>query len=627
MSGVATPRTVLAWLRPYPHVLPTIAALGIVASLAEGLGIALLMPFLASIGTDAGGAAVVGTAADGVVVRAVSDYAASFPPGTRRFALAATVCLAAVLSATLSVAYVRVLSKAATRVSHDLRLRLFERFLTDGSSGIDKGSQGRRVKAVDGAAHRAGQAVISLSLLVVNAGTISIVLVLLMLISWRMSLVVLAGVAVAGLAVRTLVARGTAVGRSHERAASRLSDTAIHVLGSLRMIRLFGQERRELEGFARESDAVRRDQLALETMRRATDPLVDGIAVPLLVAGLLAASVADVAIAVLLPFLLLVFRLQRHVREFDASRVWLAADAGAVDEVETLLGAPIPVPSVAPVPFERLSRSIRFDDVSFVRPDESSEAGESTWPDGVAVLAPPPPPSLRDVTFEIRRGETLGIVGGSGAGKSTLIDLLCGLSPPSAGTISVDGVTLERLDLAAWRRRIGFAGQDAELRAGTVFENIAYGCPGASETDVREAAGRAGAADFVERWPDGYATPVGARGQRLSGGERQRIALARALIRHPDVLILDEATNALDNVTEALIRETLERLSGSLTMIVVAHRLASIRHVDRVLVLEGGRLVEEGAPAALAGGDGVFGELARLEVEPCRPGRAVSTPR
>ena len=584
----ATLRHVLGWLRPYPYTLPTVALLGLVASLAEGLGIVLLIPFLAALGDGAG--------EGGALMAAVDAYAALFPPEARTLALAASVSLAAILSALSSVAYVRVLSGAATRVAHDLRVALFERFVHEGAVALDENGQGRRLKALDGAAHRAGQAVISVSLLAVNAATVAVLLVLLGAISWRMTLVVFAGIGVAGLGVRALIARGTAAGRAHERASSRLADIALQTIGNLRTVRVFGQERRELEAFAGESARVRTHERTLETLRRASDPIIDAIAVPLLVAGLVAAAAAEVEIAVLLPFLLLVFRLLRHVREFDASRVWLAADAGAVREVSALLAAPVAPPPEDTVAFERLVREIRFEGVSFVHGGDPARA-----------------PSLSDVSFTVRRGETLGIVGGSGAGKSTLIDLLCGLHRPSAGTIRIDGTPLERLDPATWRRRIGFAGQDAELRAGSVRENIAYGEPDAFDARVREAAERAGAARFIERLPEGYDTFVGPRGLALSGGERQRIALARALIRCPELLVLDEATSALDSVSEALVRETLERLAGSLTMIVVTHRLASIRGVDRVLVLEGGRLVEEGSPAALSGGSGAFREFEVLE--------------
>jgi len=585
-------RTLLGFLKPYPGVLPTVAVLGVLASFAEGLGIVLLIPFLDLL--TGGGQLADST---GVVAELLGEYAALFGEQSRTAVVGLSIACLILLSCLINFLYLVVLSKASTRVAHDLRLQLFFRFVSSDESFLEKGAHGRQIKVIDGAAHRAGQAAIGLCLMLVHAVTVLVILGLLVAISWRMSIVVLLGVGCAGLIVRVFVSSSMSVSHRYERGASALSDTTVQVLGSLRMVRIFGQEKRELAGFTQLSEAVRRDEAKLEITRRSMAPLVDGIAAPLLVGGLVLASLADVGIAVLLPFLLLVFRLQRHAREFDVNRVWIAADSGAIAEVAALSALPVRTsgsgdrPACAP-----LRESIAFDDVSFVHPGGDQRL-----------------PSLQGVTLSIRRGETLGIVGASGAGKSTLIDLLCGLRTPSTGRILIDGTPLETVDPASWRRRIGFAGQDAELLAGTVFENIAYGEPDAALVDVQEAARLAGAAGFIEALPGGYDTPVGVRGMQLSGGERQRIALARALLRKPDILVLDEATNALDNATEALVREMLERLSGSLTMIVIAHRLASIRHADRVLVLTGGRVVEEGRPAALIDSGGAFFELNRLE--------------
>jgi len=591
---LGTIRTLLGFLKPYPGVLPTVAVLGVLASFAEGLGIVLMIPFLASL--TSGGAEVVGDGT-GAVTRALNAYAALFPPDIRLAIVAVTIALLIVLSCVINVAYVSVFSRTATRVSHDLRVGLFERFVRGDDAFLAKGSQGRQIKAIDGSAHRAGQATISLFLLLVNAVTVLVVLGLLAAISWRMTAVVLLGVACAGLVVRVFVTRSMGVSARYEQRASALSDATIQVLGSLRVVRIFGQQGREVAELSGLSETVRQEQTRLEVVRRTMAPLVDGVAAPMLVGGLVLASRAEVDIAVLLPFLLLVFRLQRYAREFDVCRVRIAADAGAIHEVVALTEkSEKTIADAGKTTFGGLKHDIAVDRVSFVYPGVS-----------------PPAPSVEEITFRVRRGETLGIVGGSGAGKSTVIDLLCALHEPTTGTIRVDGVPLDRFDPASWRRRIGFAGQDADLLAGTVRENIAYGDPTADIAEVREAARLAGADAFVDALPRGYDTPVGVRGMQLSGGERQRIALARALLRRPDLLILDEATNALDNATEALVRETLERLSGTLTMIVIAHRLASVRSADRVLVLDGGRIIEEGRPDSLLDEGGAFSELSRLE--------------
>jgi ATP-binding cassette, subfamily B, bacterial MsbA len=367
----------------------------------------------------------------------------------------------------------------------------------------------------------------------------------------------------------------------------------------MRMIRIFGQEAHEHARFSRASGRVRRAQFRLEFIWRAMQPLVDVLYAPLLLGALVIAWYAEIGLAVLMPFLFLVFRLQRYVRDFDLFRVRVASYAPAVEEVASLLAMRgVSRALIGTRPFTGLRERIVFDHVGFVY---------DSGPDGR------PRRALDDVSLEIERGETIALVGGSGAGKSTLINLLCRIADPTSGEIRVDGVPLTEIDVASWRRRIGFAGQDAELRPGTIRDNIAYGEPDAPLERIRAAAVQAHIHDFIEILPEGYDTPVGVRGTQLSGGERQRIALARALLRNPEILILDEATNAVDNVAEAAIRRTLEALSGQITTIIIAHRLSSTRHADRIVVMHDARIVEVGRRAELLEQRGTFSKL--LEVE------------
>ena len=461
---------------------------------------------------------------------------------------------------------------------------------------LEQGSQGRQAKAIDGAAHRSGQAIISLCLLLANICTILVILTLLVLISWRMTIVVVIALAVSGLVVRLFISHSMSVSQRFEKTQSQLSDAAISVLGSLRMVRIFGQEANESKRFNEVSDAVRADQFTLETVRRSMAPLVDGIAAPLLIAGLVVATYANVSAAILLPFLLLVFRMQRYARELDVNRVRIAADAGAIFEVTGLLTADIPLARSGGADYKGLQDTLTFKGVSFTHCRDYETQ-----------------PSLNQINLSIARGESLGIVGGSGAGKSTLINLLCGIHQPTEGEIIIDGTPLSSLDLSQWRATLGFAGQDADLRPGTIHENIAYGDPDASEARVLKASRQANAHVFISALPDGYQTTVGVRGMQLSGGERQRIALARALLRRPEILILDEATNAVDNLTEALIHEAITELAGSTTLVVIAHRLSSIRDVDRVIVMSKGEIIEQGRPDELIARKGAFSELSLAE--------------
>ena len=206
-------------------------------------------------------------------------------------------------------------------------------------------------------------------------------------------------------------------------------------------------------------------------------------------------------------------------------------------------------------------------------------------------------PAIENISFEIRRGESIGFVGRTGAGKSTLADLLLGLFEPGAGTVSVDGVRLTRATMASWRRKVGYVAQHIFLANATLAENIAFGLKldEVDHTAVKEAAHLAQIDEFIATLPDGYATVVGERGVRLSGGERQRIGIARALYRKPDVLVFDEATSALDGLTEEAVMEAIRHLSGERTVILIAHRLRTLEACDRLVMLEGGRAVAIGS--------------------------------
>jgi len=216
---------------------------------------------------------------------------------------------------------------------------------------------------------------------------------------------------------------------------------------------------------------------------------------------------------------------------------------------------------------------------------------------------------LHDIDLMIEAGSTVAFVGQTGSGKSTLIKLLLRFYQPDAGSIRIDDVPINTVSLDSLRRRIGLVSQDVFLFQGTVGENIAYGSPEASADRVRAAAEVAEATGFIERLPDGYDTVVGERGQKLSGGQRQRLSIARALLKDRPILILDEATSAVDNDTEAAIQRSLQRISHSRTTLVIAHRLSTIVHADRIYVMDCGRITEAGTHAELLEQHGIYAAL------------------
>ncbi|MFD3000758.1 ABC transporter ATP-binding protein [Pontibacter toksunensis] len=223
---------------------------------------------------------------------------------------------------------------------------------------------------------------------------------------------------------------------------------------------------------------------------------------------------------------------------------------------------------------------------------------------------------LNDINFTVRAGEKVALVGPSGAGKSTIVQLLMRYYDVSGGGIAVDGKDIRDINLTTLRGNIGIVPQEVLLFGGTIRENIAYGRPEATEAEIIEAARKANAYDFVVSFPEGFETLVGERGIKLSGGQRQRIAIARAILKNPSILILDEATSALDSESEQLVQQAMDVLMQDRTTIVIAHRLATIRKVDKILVIDGGEIVEEGSHEMLSmNPEGIYANLLRLQFE------------
>ena len=384
---------------------------------------------------------------------------------------------------------------------------------------------------------------------------------------------------------RTLEARYDAV----RAAAGRIADTLTNNLGGITTIKAFNAEAREVDRVAVDSraygdangEAIRYSAAFIPLIRMA---ILAGFTTTLLVGGragagrhprrrpLLVARLHDPAAAVA------PHRARRDARPLPAGHGVVpahlrAARGGAVDPARHPRRSPEPVRG-----------AVRFDGVRFGYGD--ADAGDV----------------LHGLDLDIAPGETHAIVGATGAGKSTIVKLLLRLYEPPAGTITIDGVPIDELTFGSLRGAIGFVSQDVFLFQGTVRENLTYGRPDATDDDVVRAATLAEAHTFISALPDGYDTVVGERGQKLSGGQRQRLTIARAILRDPAILVLDEATSAVDNETEAAIQRSLARVSADRTTIVIAHRLSTVRHAHRIHVLEAGEVIEAGTHEELVDG-------------------------
>ncbi|HXZ49844.1 MAG TPA: ABC transporter transmembrane domain-containing protein [Usitatibacter sp.] len=252
----------------------------------------------------------------------------------------------------------------------------------------------------------------------------------------------------------------------------------------------------------------------------------------------------------------------------------------------------------APVPLPAPRGRVALEEVTFHYPSRPATA------------------ALDRFTLVVEPGEVVALVGPSGAGKSTVFQLLLRFYDPASGRVTMDGVDVRTVDPQELRRRVAVVAQDPVIFAASVLENVRYGRPAASESEVREALERANALDFVLRLPDGLATPLGERGVKLSGGQRQRVAIARAILADRAVLLLDEATSSLDAESEKAVQVALERLMRGRTTLVIAHRLATVKSSDRIVVMDHGRVVDTGTHASLAAASGLYARLAALQFDP-----------
>ena len=375
------------------------------------------------------------------------------------------------------------------------------------------------------------------------------------------------------------------------------ADLAGH-LGGIATIKSFTAEEREHQRIGMRSEAYRRANRAAIRLSSAFSPLIRmvivcGFTATLFYGGKLAwageLGVGNYSVMVFLTQRLL-WPLTRLGETFDLYQRAMASTTRILDLLDLEPGLEGGERRVA---VEEVRGELRLEDVHF---------SYSTGPE-----------VLSDIDLTIPAGSTAAFVGSTGSGKSTLIKLCLRFYDPTAGRVTLDGVDLRDLELASLRGAIGLVSQDVFLFHGTVRENIAYGRPSATEAELLAAAAVAEADEFIDQLPKGYDTIVGERGQKLSGGQRQRVSIARAVLKDPPILVLDEATSAVDNETEAAIQRSFDRISEGRTTIMIAHRLSTIRNADRIFVLEGGSICEQGSHDELIAAGGLYAALWRVQ--------------
>ncbi len=399
---------------------------------------------------------------------------------------------------------------------------------------------------------------------------------------------------------------GRAVRRRSRAAQDTLADASAYaseVIGAVRTLQAFTNEKLATGRFA---DAVERAFRAARDSIRARAVLtavaiflVFGSVVVVLWIGAQDVLAGDITPGRLSQFVLYAVFAAASLGQLSEVGGELSQASGAAERLfEILAVKPVIEPPAHPIALpEPVRGEVAFDGVRFAYPTRPK------------ILV------LDEVSLQVCQGEKVAIVGPSGAGKSTIFHLILRFYDPSSGIIAFDGVSLRDVDPSALRRHIALVPQDTVVFAASVADNIRFGRPGASDAEVARAAELALASEFIGRLPQKFETPVGERGVMLSGGQRQRIAIARAILRDAPLLLLDEATSSLDSESETLVKAALERLMAERTTLVIAHRLATVLSCDRILVMDSGRIVEEGTHEQLAAAGGLYARLAKLQFQ------------
>jgi ATP-binding cassette, subfamily B, bacterial MsbA len=566
----------LRLLRPYPWLLPILIILGIAASLAEAVGIGLLIPLLGLL-LNPGDPQTLSN-----IERTVRALMVDSTGEIRYGLVAGAVFMLIALKTLILVAYVYIASTMTGRITMDMRVGLWDRVAHAEMSWLSRSDQGQVLNILENQTYRASEALSSLSTLIISCCTLFVFGTFLFILSWPLALVVM----IAGIPVFLLVRRITSVanrfGYQLGEAYTGLAGRVIELLSAMKTIRVFNRQAAESKRFAAAAESLRKAFLRAQLLQRTLNPVLEMIYLPIFFAVIGFALITDIGIPVLLAFLLLLYRMQTPLKAVDAARVSLAEYVPALEDVDWLM-------STAPDERVRsgkrncrgLNHSLTMEEVWFTYPGSEK-------------------PALSGVSTQIRKGEIVALVGPSGSGKSTLVHLLFGLSLPDSGRILIDGEPLEELDLYSWRDHTAFAGQDGDLLTGTARHNISYGVPNVDAGLVERVAREVHAHDFLNLMPQGYDTNLGTRGGLLSGGQRQRVALARALICKPDLLVLDEATSAIDTETELAIQSAISSFADRSAIIIIAHRASTLMMADRVLVMNAGRIVEDAPPSQMS---------------------------
>ena len=589
-------RLILRELKKLRSVAIAAVAFALISAFVEGITVGFIASFLQGL-TNPGEPPI----QTGVVWFDTLVLANSAPPVQRIYRLSVLLLVSVWLRAGFDYYAAVYAKKAALKLVDRLRRRIFDQLASFRLSYYATAKPGDLISTLRGEVKQVQKAFDLLADSFVFGTKLLAYVAAMLFLSWQLLLTAVLVFSLLAAGLTLLTGRVREASFEVPKANKVFTSSALSFVNGIRTVHASCTQAMEAQRYYKATEEVYESQLGVIKLSELVQPIIEGAGATLLVGmvvvsyGLLI-STGQLTAAELLTFLFVLVRATPIFSALNGTLVGFTANQGSMDAVSELLRRDDkPYLEDGVQPFAGLRRAIDFEAVDFA------------YPRGERVL--------HDITLSIKKGETTALVGSSGAGKTTLADLIPRFYDPSAGQILVDGVPLQRLAIDSFRRRMAIVSQDTFIFDATVEENITYGMAQVSEQAMVGVARMANALGFIQDLPQGFDTVLGERGVRLSGGQRQRIAIARALLRDPEILILDEATSALDSLTERLIQESIEALSKGRTVIAIAHRLSTIADADKVIVLEQGRVVEQGSYQALLNRHGKLWEYHQMQFD------------